>query len=233
MKPYKKFILLFTACSLLQIFSFLPPVVAEDKSPGQTASTRKKIIYKEQILKRMEQKYGGKDFSTVYHQTSVLKALDIAETASGKAYFSHPGKMRWEYVKPERHEIISDGENLWIYRPDENQVLKGSAAAFFKTGAGGSFLSDITQVRNDYEITIKDENETFVNLTLIPKKEIPDITSIIIKILKSSDDIKQVITYNLYGDTTTLDFTEIKFSPLDQDIFKFEIPEGTDLLYME
>ena len=104
----------------------------------------------QEILSRMEKKYAGRDFSADFHQISTLTALEITETASGKVYFSHPGKMRWEYLVPTRNKIISDGNTLWIYRPDENQVVKGNAQAFFATGAGGAFLSNISLVREQY-----------------------------------------------------------------------------------
>ena len=219
--------------NLVLIFNLCPYALAGEINFDIKDEFQELEIKKENILKRMEEKYAGKDFSAVYQQSSLLKALDITETASGRVYFSHPGKMRWEYLEPERNQIISDGKNLWIYRPDENQVVKGSAVNFFKNGAGGSFLSDISMVRKAYRIKIENEDEKFIDLVLIPEKETPEITFISIRILKFSYDIKQVVTYNPYGDSTTLDFTEISFKPLDKEIFRFRVPEGTDILYME
>ena len=65
----------------------------------------------QEILNRIEKKYAGNDFSADFHQVSTLTALEITEAASGKVFFSHPGKMRWEYLVPTQHQIISDGTN--------------------------------------------------------------------------------------------------------------------------
>ncbi len=188
----------------------------------------------QEILNRMEKKYAGNDFSADFHQVSTLTALEITETASGKVFFSHPGKMRWEYLVPTQHQIISNGTSLWIYRPNENQVVRGDAQAFFNSGAGGAFLSNISLVRERYNARIENNGADTDHITLIlePKKESPDIKSIRIRILKINDHIVQVTTYNPYGDTTTLDFWNIVFKRIDMSMFEFTTPDGVDLIEM-
>jgi len=188
---------------------------------------------KDKIVTGIEQRYAGKEFSASYEQTSILKALEVNETASGRVFFSHPGKMRWEYSAPEVHQIITDGINLWIYKPDEKQVSKGSAAQFFKDGAGGAFLSDISTMRKNYTITVNSGDASSVEMTMIPKKKNQDISSITITVAKESYNIKKVVTFNGYGDATELIFSNINFTDLDDSLFEFSIPDGVDIIYMD
>ncbi|MBF0209988.1 MAG: outer membrane lipoprotein carrier protein LolA [Desulfamplus sp.] len=188
---------------------------------------------KERALAAIEQRYSGKEFSATYEQTSILKALDVTEVASGRVFFSHPGKMRWEYSSPEVHQIISDGVNLWIYKPDEKQVSKGSAANFFKEGAGGAFLSDISTMRKNYNITINGADDSMVEMTMIPIKKNPDISSITVTVAKPDYNIKKIVTFNSYGDATELLFSNINFIDLDESMFEFSIPNGVDIIYMD
>jgi outer membrane lipoprotein carrier protein len=44
------------------------------------------------------------------------------KTSSGSFAFSRPGKFRWTYVKPYEQLLVADGEKLWIYDKDLNQV---------------------------------------------------------------------------------------------------------------
>jgi len=81
----------------------------------------------EQILDRLEEHYTGNNFKAEFIQESTVKAMAITDFASGKIFVRYPGKMRWEYEKPERQIIITDGFKLWIYRPADNQVMTGSA----------------------------------------------------------------------------------------------------------
>lgn len=196
------------------------------------ATTMAGEVNLETILKGIEHRYAGQDFTANFYQTSRLAAIDITESAQGRAFFSHPGKMCWEYQEPEPQQIITNGKTLWIFRPEENQVIKGDAASFFKTGAGGSFLSDITQVRASYTITLGRKDADYVELILIPKTENPEISSIKIRVSPSNFEIFRIETENIYKDTTILEFKNIDFIKLDHTLFDFITPQGTDLLFM-
>jgi outer membrane lipoprotein carrier protein len=193
----------------------------------------------EKILTNIEKKYTGNGFQADFTQISKLTALDITENASGKAWFSHPGKMRWLYLTPERHEIITNGQVLWIFRPDQNQVMRGDAKNFFKAGAGGAFLSDIGLIRKNFTIeTIEtketiETNKTHVTLLLTARQKNPDMVSIIIKVSTTTHEIQQVITSNPYGDTTTFEFTNIQFKPIDASVFDFKIPNVSSIIEMD
>ncbi len=179
----------------------------------------------DKLLDNLEKRYSKKEFAADFTQTSKLNVLELDETASGKALFSHPGKMVWEYLKPQQHKIITDGKMLWIVRPELNQVMIGETGEYFKEGAGGAFLSDISIVREKYLISIKENSETFFLLLLIPKKKTPEIQSILIMVLKKNYNIKKIITSNIYDDTTEFEFSNIEFKDIDDSAFKFNVPE--------
>src|SRR5437899_7065915 len=43
---------------------------------------------------------------------------------AGKAYFLRPGKMRWEYEKPEKNLFLVDGKYVWFYAPDDHTATR-------------------------------------------------------------------------------------------------------------
>jgi len=43
---------------------------------------------------------------------------------AGKAYFLRPGKMRWEYEKPEKNLFLVDGKYVWFYAPADRTVTR-------------------------------------------------------------------------------------------------------------
>ncbi|MCP4673459.1 MAG: outer membrane lipoprotein carrier protein LolA, partial [Desulfobacula sp.] len=186
--------------SFLILYSFFPvmPALCND-------------IIKEDILTALEQKYSNKSFSANFTQVSKLAALDITEKASGTASFSHPGKMKWQYLTPQHHEIITNGKSLWIYRPEGNQVMQGDASQFFKSGAGGAFLSDISLIRKKFTINIKEVTADYADISLIAKKKNREISSIVIRISQKTNEIERVVTYNPYDDTTMFKFSNIQF----------------------
>jgi outer membrane lipoprotein carrier protein len=126
----------------------------------------------EGIIKGIETRYSASGFSTRFFQTSTLKAMEITENASGIMMVKRPGMMRWEYDEPERQLVVTDGNKLWVYRPDDNQVMVGEAPVFFGDGKGAGFLSDIERVRDNFVITLDGMTKnSHYRLKLVPKKK--------------------------------------------------------------
>jgi len=48
----------------------------------------------------------------------------IVRVESGTAYFHKPGKMRWEYEKPEKNLFLVDGKNAWFYTPVDHTATR-------------------------------------------------------------------------------------------------------------
>jgi outer membrane lipoprotein carrier protein len=189
----------------------------------------------EQILDRMEKHYTGNNFQAEFIQESTVKAMDITDFASGKIFVRYPGKMRWEYEKPEKQVIITDGIKLWIYRPADNQVMAGSAPAFFSDGKGASFLSDITLVRKKFNISLgESKDDFFYELKLKPLEKTLDVTDIRLSVTKNTFTVIRVITYNSYGDENRIELLNHRFkADLQDSLFSFEAPEGTDVLQLD
>ena len=202
----------------------------------KTASTSDDASFSlDEIITRVEKHYSGTGFSAQFTQMSTIKAMDITDTASGKAIFKRPGKMRWEYETPERQIIITDGNTLWIFRPDDNQVMIGKAPSFFKGGKGFSFLSDMKEIRQKFDIRLeKNAPEGFFVLTLFPKEKTYDVVKIQLIISKKVFDIVEIKTYNSYGDETWFGFSNIQFKQkIDDSLFHFNIPKDAEVLHLD
>ena len=38
----------------------------------------------------------------------------VRQSSSGTVFLSRPGKFRWEYAAPDKHQIVADGKNVWV-----------------------------------------------------------------------------------------------------------------------
>jgi outer membrane lipoprotein carrier protein len=74
-----------------------------------------------------------RDMQARYHGAKTLKAIFLerytegrltARVESGTAYFSRPGRMRWEYEAPEKKLFLSDGKTVWFYVPSDHTVTR-------------------------------------------------------------------------------------------------------------
>lgn len=222
-------------CLWLFAFSLALFGTSSIKPDGFSALAAEPDITLSQILDGIEKKYTGKSFRAEFIQESTIKAMEISDFASGKIFVRYPGMMRWEYESPEKQVIITDGHKLWIYKPADNQVMTGSAPAFFSDGKGASFLSNIKLIREKFKITRENAAEDFFyELKLQPLEKTLDVTDIRISVTKNTFTVVRIITFNSYGDTNRIEFTNHEFGvKLAESLFSFEIPPGADVVQLD
>jgi len=215
-----KRLLVFT---LMAAFTWVVPAAAQN-SPNL-----------DNILAGIEKRYAGKGFSATFFQESILKAMQITDTAEGTLTVKSPGKMHWAYTIPEVQKIITDGKEMWIYRPTDNQVMVGKAPSYFGGGKGAGFLSDIRQIRKSFRIQLQPaQNDQYHRLKMVPLKPTPELADIVISVSKNTFQIDQVVTHNAYGDETRfiLDNYQFNINP-DESLFHFTIPKGVEVIKLE
>lgn len=189
---------------------------------------------KDEVITKLESRYGGADIKAEFVQESALEAMDITDTATGRVWFKHPGMMRWEYEAPDAHAIITDGKTLWIHHPSDNQVIVGDALTYFGNGKGASFLSNIKLIKKEFTVEKVSPRESgHYTLKLIPRKKELDISKIFLNIDRETFIVNSVLTRNAYGDETLIDFKNIEFKDTIKDSkFQFEIPSGADVVQL-
>ena len=214
-----------------RMFVFVLTAVCFAVSLSQAAEEKETI---DTIIAGVEKRYNVPGFSAEFDQESILKAMAVTDMASGRLLVRQPGKMRWEYLVPEPQTIITDGVDLWIYRPEDNQVMEGKAPALFGEGKGAGFLSNIKTVRNNFQVTLeKAETPNHYRIKLVPNQSSADLMEIHLEIAKKTFDLDQIATFNVYGDETRIQLKNFDFSEVPQeDLFRFDVPEGTDVVKM-
>src|SRR5664279_4043603 len=72
-------------------------------------------------------------FESIYHASHTLRVVfleryfengSLVRAESGIAYFRKPGKMRWEYEKPEKNLFLVDAKNAWFYTPVDHTATR-------------------------------------------------------------------------------------------------------------
>ena len=75
-------------------------------------------------LELFEKRYrSSKALSAVFLEQFIDNGKLVRKEA-GRAYFLHPGKMRWDYQVPERNLFLVDGKYVWFYSPSDHTVTR-------------------------------------------------------------------------------------------------------------
>src|SRR6476659_7228171 len=76
------------------------------------------------LLRRFEKTYNSaRSLRANFLETYFDNGKEVRAEA-GVAYFSKPGKMRWEYASPEPNLYLVDGKWSWFYVPADHTVTR-------------------------------------------------------------------------------------------------------------
>lgn len=170
---------------------------------------------------------GTKSARGEFTQTQVLKSK-TGKTSSGTFVFARPGKFIWTYQKPYEQLLQADGETLYLYDKDLNQVTTRKLG-----GALGSSPAAILFGSNDLEknFTLAEAgtHDGLEWLNATPKSKDTTFEQIGIGL---KDGIPQAMELkDNFGQTVLLKFTSFQRNPaLAAQTFKFDVPKGAEVV---
>jgi outer membrane lipoprotein carrier protein len=159
---------------------------------------------------------------------AIATATLNAKTSSGTFVFSRPGKFIWSYEKPYQQLLQSDGDNLYVYDKDLNQVTERKLG-----GALGASPAAILFGSNDLEKNFTLSDAGVKNgidwLELVPKSKDTQFKSVGIGF--RDGNLEAMELHDVFGNVTLLTFSNIQTNPsLPASTFKFVRPKGADLI---
>lgn len=174
------------------------------------------------------------DFEASFVQEYIGKVMRQSQKGEGKVYFKKKGMMRWDYRVPNQ-KIISDGQTLWFYQPDEKQVLISTTDKMIREFG---FLMGEGDLRRDFKLITPDESpsskEDLLRIDIAPKDPHPAVSKLSLTIDKKTFWVIQVDVFDGLGNVTRTRFSDIKTNTnLSPSFFQFKIPPGTEVIKMQ
>lgn len=163
-----------------------------------------------------------------FSQTVVAKSGRKPQQASGTMLFSRPGKFRWTYEKPYQSLIVGDGERLWVYDKDLNQVtVKKLGAALGSSPA--ALLAGDDELEKNFVLADGGQRDGIEWVEARPKAA--DSTFESLRIGFAGDVLQAMELRDNFGQTTTLTFHQFERNPVtDPGAFRFTPPKGADVV---
>ncbi|MDD1507459.1 outer membrane lipoprotein chaperone LolA [Pseudomonas sp. CNPSo 3701] len=151
----------------------------------------------------------------------------LQETA-GELALKRPGLFRWHTDQPMEQLLVSDGKQVWLYDPDLEQVTIQSLDQRLTHTPALLLSGDVSQIRENFEITFK-EGGNVVDFILKPKAKDTLFDSLRLSFRNGVLNDMQLI--DSIGQRTNILFMSVKMNqPLDDKQFRFDIPEGADVI---
>jgi outer membrane lipoprotein carrier protein len=189
----------------------------------------------ETVLSEIQKRYDSTtNLEASFVQEYVGKVVRVPQKGEGQVYFKKKGMMRWDYRVPNQ-KLISNGQTLWYYQPEENQVFVSDVSKVLRERTPLAFLAGEGNLSRDFNLgnfneAVSPKEETYV-LELIPKEPNPVLAKLVLTVDKKTFYVVQTDVIDGLGNVTRTRFTNIKTNvSLSNSLFNFTIPPGTEVL---
>ena len=176
-----------------------------------------------------------------YENTKSIKADFIQETGfldkskeirTGKVWIKKPGKFRWEYQIPEKFLIISDGFQIFIYYPEEKEVLIYPSGKVISSQLALGFMSGRGNIKKDLKLeSFKILNEKEWKISFFPVSKDTYIEKIVLTVNLDTGEVKEFYFINTSGEKVRIIFKNLEYNlDLKNNIFTFIPPKNSKVL---
>jgi outer membrane lipoprotein carrier protein len=152
----------------------------------------------------------------------------LTQESHGSFAFQRPGRFRWTYAKPVDQLIVGDGERVWIYDRDLNQVtVRKLSRALGSTPA--ALLAGASEVEQAFELRDVGARDGLEWLEARPRESEAGFE--LVRMGFSPAGLQAMELVDHFGHTTRLRFSNLQRNPkVDPSEFRFEPPKGADVL---
>ncbi|VTU33584.1 outer membrane lipoprotein chaperone LolA [Variovorax sp. RA8] len=154
-----------------------------------------------------------------------------AKVSSGTFEFQRPGKFKFDYKKPFAQSIVADGETLWLYDADLNQVTqrKQSQALGSTPAALIASAPDLRALHADFTLEGTPERDGLQWVKASPKNKDGQLQNV--QIGFQGDALASLEILDSFGQRSVLKFSKVEVNPpLPASTFQFKAPAGADVI---
>jgi len=202
------------------------------------------------------------DYSADFSQESKIASLDRLQRANGRvevAFFDQAGqakqtgptvKFHWQYDSPTTQSIVSDGETMWVYLPENNQVIESNLELARKADQSDpmAFLTGLGNLSRDFSISWAmpqlDADGNYV-LQMTPRQPSSLIGKLVIVVDRHAVEsfqnrdkaghpwfpIQSTTVYDPSGNSTVIQFSNLSINRgIPGTAFDFTVPEGVQVI---
>ena len=155
---------------------------------------------------------------------------NISEKSTGKVWLKAPNQFKWAYKNPVPQLIMADGQEVWIYDEDLEQVTVKKQHS--KQNPIYVLLNK-KLTEDNYSVSLvpheKGKKQKIQWVSLLPKTPSDEVKIVWLGITAKKLSVLKL--QNQMDNIVIFEFDNMKRNPqLEDGYFTFKIPEGTDII---
>ncbi len=170
-------------------------------------------------------------FEADFTQRSYVKMMNQTQSVKGTVKIKKPGKMKWVYGTPDTQILISDGKNLWLYVPEEEQATRVPVESIYSSNTPALFLAGKGKLTQSFNVESVSEENKNILVTLVPKNDDQGLARLILHADKKNYQITGSTVYDKLGNKTEIRFSQIRINrEIPEEQFQLKTPPGVEIL---
>jgi outer membrane lipoprotein carrier protein len=163
-----------------------------------------------------------------FHQVVVDKQGRKVQEVDGVMQLQRPGKFRWDYNKPYVQQIVGDGQKVWLFDPELNQVTVRKIS----TAIGSSpaaLLAGTREIEKSFVLKDEGRQDDLDWVMATPK----DNENSFEKVYLGFKDgvLQEMELHDNFGHLTVIEFSDTQRNiKLPTGSFSFTPPAGADVV---
>ncbi|SDP09012.1 outer membrane lipoprotein carrier protein [Rhodoferax sp. OV413] len=158
-----------------------------------------------------------------------------SKTSSGSFEFQRPSKFKFLYKKPFEQSIVADGQTLWLYDVDLNQVTsrKQSQVLGSTPAALIAAAPDLKALQADFTLQAAPDKDGLQWVTATPKAKDGQLQTVKVgfKVEGQATELAALEILDSFGQRSLMSFAKVEVNPaLAAETFQFKPPAGADVV---
>ncbi len=152
----------------------------------------------------------------------------LIEESSGTIQIRRPGKFRWQTTQPYLQEVVGDGERIWIYDPDLEQVtVRKQQGTLANTPA--MLLTHRGVLQQQFSLHTVERAGPFEWVELRPLKGEGGYERLLVAM--DGEQLRQIEVVDSLGQRTRIELHQLMINiSLPEARFHFTPPDGVDVV---
>jgi outer membrane lipoprotein carrier protein len=213
-------------------FSLILLLAAGDAAPAP-ASAQAKLVRLDlpAVVARVQSRYDqAKDFQAHFTQNYSRSVVGRVTVSAGQVRFKKPGRMRWDYDKPEARMFLSNGQFLWLYEPSEKQAFKQDLQTS-QLPAALAFLLGKGRIADEFEVAWSSDarfgRPDDYRLSLRPKQPQATYKSIVFVVDAGDFSVRESVLVDQQGNVNHFVFSDLRINAkVSDEVFRWSPPAG-------
>ena len=174
---------------------------------------------------------GRAEFTQVVTSPAKEGQAARARTSSGSFEFSRPNRFKFIYRKPFEQSIVADGQTLWLYDLDLNQVTARKQAQALGSTPAALIASaeDLHVLQKEFDLSDAPDKDGVEWVLATPKAKDSALQSIRVGLRGGALAVLEIL--DSFGQRSVLTFGNFEVNPaLAARAFEFRPPAGADVI---